>query len=53
MGAAISQLDTSLALTTHPRIASEFDNLSGSSWLITSYALAMAAAQPLVLPQKT
>lgn len=47
MSASVSQLDTSLALTTHPRIASEFGKLSSSSWLITSYALAMAAAQPL------
>lgn len=47
----MAQLGVSLALTMHPTVASEFDCLSESSWLITTYALAMAASQPLVSAQ--
>ncbi|ORY11738.1 major facilitator superfamily domain-containing protein, partial [Clohesyomyces aquaticus] len=46
-GAFISNADSSLVLATHPVIASEFDALHDSSWLLTSFALAAAATQPL------
>lgn len=34
-------------LATHPAIASEFNDLKDSPWLITSFALAGAATQTL------
>jgi len=37
-----------MLLATHPTIASEFNNLTNSTWLITSFALAGAATQTLV-----
>ncbi|KPI37759.1 Vacuolar basic amino acid transporter 1 [Cyphellophora attinorum] len=48
LGAGVAQLGVSLVLTMHPTIASEFNCLSESDWLITTYALAMAALQPLI-----
>ncbi|KAF2119489.1 major facilitator superfamily transporter [Lophiotrema nucula] len=47
IGGFISNADGSLVLATHPVIASEFDALNESSWLLTSFALAAAATQPL------
>lgn len=47
IGGFISNADGSLLLATHPIIASEFNALQDSSWLVTSFALAMAATQPL------
>lgn len=47
LGGFISNADTNLVLATHPIIASEFDALDDSSWLINSFALASAATQPL------
>ncbi|KAF2727601.1 MFS general substrate transporter [Polyplosphaeria fusca] len=47
IGGLISNADGSLLLATHPIIASEFNALSQSSWLLTSFALASAATQPL------
>ncbi|KAF2791573.1 MFS general substrate transporter [Melanomma pulvis-pyrius CBS 109.77] len=47
IGGFISNADGSLLLATHPIIASEFNALSDSSWLVTSFALATAATQPL------
>lgn len=41
-------------MATHPLIASEFNDLANSTWLITGFALAGAVTQPLVsiaLPQ--
>ena len=47
-GVFIAQLDTSFVLATHSNIASDFGQLANSSWLVTSYALAMCAVQPIV-----
>ncbi len=44
----MSNADGSLLLATHPVIASEFNDLPDSSWLITSFVLASAATQTLV-----
>lgn len=46
-GGFISNADGSLLLATHPIIASEFNALDDSSWLLTSFALASATTQPL------
>lgn len=48
VGVFISQADTSLILATYGPIASEFNELQNASWLLSSYILAMCAAQPLV-----
>lgn len=47
IGSFISSADGSLLFATHPIIASEFNALHDSSWLITSFALAQAVSQPL------
>lgn len=47
IGSFISNADSSLLLATHPIIGSEFGALHDSSWLLTSFALAQAATQPL------
>ncbi|PSN72115.1 MFS general substrate transporter [Corynespora cassiicola Philippines] len=47
IGGFISNADGSLLMATHPVIASEFNALHDSSWLLTSFALATAATQPL------
>ncbi|KAF1849201.1 MFS general substrate transporter [Cucurbitaria berberidis CBS 394.84] len=47
VGTFISNADSSLLLATHPIIASEFNALHDSSWLLTSFALAQASTQPL------
>src|SRR4051812_30206872 len=47
IGSLISNADGSLLFATHPIIASEFNALHDSSWLMTSFALAQAATQPL------
>lgn len=47
LGVFISNADGSLLLATHPAIASEFNALGDSSWLLTSFALASAGTQPL------
>ncbi|KAH7130146.1 major facilitator superfamily domain-containing protein [Dendryphion nanum] len=47
IGGFISNADGSLLLATHPVIASEFNALDDSSWLLTSFALASAAVMPL------
>ncbi|KIV99663.1 uncharacterized protein PV09_08718 [Verruconis gallopava] len=46
VGSFVAQLDTSFVLATHSKIASEFGELSNSSWIIASYTLAMCACQP-------
>ncbi|KAL2179355.1 major facilitator superfamily domain-containing protein [Thermothelomyces heterothallicus CBS 202.75] len=43
----VAHADGSILLATHPVIASEFNDLENSSWLITSFALAGAATQTL------
>jgi MFS family permease len=47
LGSFISNADGSLLYATHPIIASEFNALHDSSWLIASFALAQAVTQPL------
>lgn len=47
-GVFIAQADSSIVLATNQEIASGFGALSDSSWLITTYALAQCACQPLV-----
>ncbi|KAK3904695.1 major facilitator superfamily domain-containing protein [Staphylotrichum tortipilum] len=47
IGIFVAHADGSILLATHPIIASEFNDLGNSSWLITSFALAGAATQTL------
>ncbi|KAK4241185.1 major facilitator superfamily domain-containing protein [Achaetomium macrosporum] len=47
IGIFVAHADGSILLATHPIIASEFNDLENSSWLITSFALAGAATQTL------
>ncbi|KAK3367517.1 major facilitator superfamily-domain-containing protein [Podospora didyma] len=47
IGILVANADGSILMATHPVIASEFDELSASSWLITSFSLAGAATQTL------
>jgi hypothetical protein len=49
-GVFIAQMDGSFVLATNAKIASEFGQLSNSSWIIVSYSLAMCAVQPCVSP---
>ncbi|KAM7211592.1 Major facilitator superfamily domain containing protein [Rhypophila decipiens] len=47
IGIFVAHTDGSILLATHSTIASEFDALKSSSWLITSFTLAGAATQTL------
>lgn len=47
-GVFISNADFSIVLATHALIASEFHDLSNSSWIFVSFGLAATTAQPLV-----
>ncbi|KAK0638139.1 Multidrug resistance protein fnx1 [Lasiodiplodia hormozganensis] len=47
IGVFLSNADSSIVFTTHALIASEFDDLSNSSWIFVSFGLAATAAQPL------
>ncbi|KAK0713926.1 major facilitator superfamily domain-containing protein [Lasiosphaeria miniovina] len=47
IGVFVANADGSLLMATHPIIASDFNELSASSWLITSFSLAAAATQTL------
>ena len=47
-GVFLANADSSLLIATSATIASEFQELTRASWLLTSYALATCAAQPLV-----
>ncbi|KAK4152204.1 major facilitator superfamily domain-containing protein [Chaetomidium leptoderma] len=47
IGIFVAHADGSILLATHPIIASEFNDLENSSWLITSFGLAGAATQTL------
>ncbi|KAF9638006.1 Major facilitator superfamily [Lasiodiplodia theobromae] len=47
-GVFLSNADSSIVFTTHALIASEFDDLSNSSWIFVSFGLAATAAQPLI-----
>ncbi|KAI1827756.1 major facilitator superfamily transporter [Xylaria intraflava] len=46
-GLFTSNLDSSLVLATHPRIASEFDALDDSSWIFASFLLGGVVTQML------
>lgn len=48
LGIFVAHADGSIMLATHPIIASEFNDLENSSWLITGFSLAAAATQALV-----
>lgn len=47
IGLFTTNLDSSLVLTTHPRIGSEFNALEDSSWLFISFLLGGVATQVL------
>jgi MFS family permease len=47
IGSFISSADGSLLYATHSIIASEFNALHDSTWLIASFALAQAVSQPM------
>ena len=48
VGIFVANADGSILLATHATIASDFNDLGNSTWLITSFALAGAATQTLV-----
>lgn len=50
IGILVAEIDGSIVMATHPLIASEFNDLANSTWLITGFALAGAVTQPLVRP---
>lgn len=41
-------MDSSLVIATSGTISSHFSQLEYASWLVTSYVLAMCAAQPVM-----
>jgi uncharacterized membrane protein YoaK (UPF0700 family) len=47
-GVFVANAEGSLVLATYGRISSEFNDFKNASWLVTSYVLAMTAAQPIV-----
>ncbi|KPI41291.1 Vacuolar membrane amino acid uptake transporter fnx2 [Cyphellophora attinorum] len=47
LGVFVANADGSLVIASSQHIASEFEQLSQASWLVTSYVLAQCAAQPL------
>ncbi|KAK3689680.1 major facilitator superfamily domain-containing protein [Podospora appendiculata] len=47
IGIFVGHADSSILLATHGIIASEFNSLENSTWLITSFALAGAATQTM------
>ncbi|KAJ9150167.1 MFS general substrate transporter [Coniochaeta hoffmannii] len=47
IGILVAEIDGSIVMATHPLIASEFNDLGNSTWLITGFALAGAVTQPL------
>ncbi|KAK1763022.1 major facilitator superfamily domain-containing protein [Phialemonium atrogriseum] len=47
IGIFVAHADGSILMATHPLIASEFNDLTNSTWLITSFVLAGAATQTL------
>jgi uncharacterized RDD family membrane protein YckC len=49
VGIFVAHADGTILLATHPIIASEFNDLANSTWLITGFTLAGAATQALVL----
>ncbi|KAJ0417556.1 efflux pump antibiotic resistance protein [Aspergillus carlsbadensis] len=47
IGVFVANAEGSLVLATYGRISSEFNDFKNASWLVTSYVLAMTAAQPI------
>jgi MFS family permease len=47
LGVFVANADVSLVIASSQHIASEFQQLSHASWLVTSYGLAQSASQPL------
>jgi MFS family permease len=47
-GVFIANADGTVVLATYGTISSHFPKLEYASWLVTSYVLAMCAAQPIV-----
>ena len=47
IGVFVANAEVSFVLATNGTIASEFDKLSSSSWLISSYTLATCTCQPI------
>lgn len=47
LGAFISQVDWTFVLASYSTVASEFNDLSSGSWMVSSYILAQCAVQPL------
>lgn len=47
LGVFVANADGSLVIASGQHIASEFQQLSQASWIVTSYVLAQAASQPL------
>ncbi|KAF4637899.1 hypothetical protein G7Y89_g191 [Cudoniella acicularis] len=47
LGVLLSSADDSIVLATHETVASEFDRLSNSSWMITGFTLGYCVTLPL------
>jgi MFS family permease len=47
-GVFVSSADTSIVFATNGAIASDFEDLENSGWLVTGFMFAMCATQPLV-----
>ncbi|KAI9692323.1 MAG: hypothetical protein M1822_006554 [Bathelium mastoideum] len=47
VGSFVSNADASFVIATHSTIASEFDSLSFSSWIMSTYTLAACISQPI------
>jgi MFS family permease len=52
-GVFVSSADTSVVFATNGAIASEFNDLDRSGWLVTGFMFALCATQPLVSKNKT
>lgn len=48
LGIMLARADTSLVWATHETVASHFDNLDNSSWMMTSFAIGCCVTYPLV-----
>ena len=48
LGILLANADISLVWATHETVASHFDNLANSSWIMTSFAIGYCVTLPLV-----
>jgi len=48
LGIMLARADTSLVWATHETVASHFDSLDDSSWMMTSFAIGCCVTYPLV-----